>query len=206
MRFKLLFPAMLMALSILIGCAEQPGPTPPESAITDVRSYFPTNPASTWIYEGYGNEFAAFTRKVILQQGDRVQMMEDNGGTRMGQVYQVTAEAVIQTYSTEEYYTDKNLLNEKSNRHLLLLKTPIKAGAVWQDDRDKREVLSINETLQVPAGTFSNVIKVKITSPDSQQETQQFEYYAPHTGLILREFIGKDYTIASKLKSFTDGK
>jgi hypothetical protein len=206
MRVKLLILSTLVALSTLIGCAEQPEPTSPEPVITDMRIYFPTNPASTWSYAGYGNEFAAFTRKVLLKQGDQVQIMEDNGGTRMGQVYQVTAETVIQTYSTEEYYSDKNLLGEKSNRHLILLKAPLKAGAVWQDDRDKHEVLSINETVQVPAGTFSKVIKVKITSLDSQQEAWQFEYYAPHTGLIMREFMGKDYAIASKLKVFTDSR
>lgn len=201
MRVKLLALAIVLGLSILVGCAEQPGPAPQEPAVTDVRSYFPTNPALTWTYEGIGNEYAAFTRKVLFQQDNQVQMAEDNGGTRMGQVYQVTAEAVIQTFSLEEYYTDNNLLGEKSNRHQILLKAPLIAGAVWQDGRDKREVLSINETVQVPAGTFSQVVKIKISSLDPQQEGRQFEYYAPHTGLIMREFIADNYTIASKLKT-----
>lgn len=192
---------LLTGLFIQAGCAKEQGP-PPESAITDVRSYFPADPALTWSYEGTGNEYASFTRRVMSRQGSQVQMAENNGGTRLGQVYDVTADAVILTLSREEFYTDQSLFGEKSNRRHILLKAPLKAGAVWQDEQDKREIIGIDETVQVPAGSYRNVIKVKITSLDPRRHDQRFEYYAPDTGLIMREFVDADYSIISALKSF----
>lgn len=200
----LILLTILTGLFILAGCAKDQEPPPQETAITDVRSYFPTEPALTWSYEGTGNEYAAFTRSVMYRQEQQVQMAESNGGTRLGQVYSVTADAIIQTLSLEEFYADQSLLSEKANRHQILLKTPLKAGTVWQDGQDKREIISIDETVQVPAGSFRNVVKIKITSLDPQQQQhQRLEYYAPHTGLIMREFMADNFHITSKLASFS---
>lgn len=193
---------LLTGLLIFTGCAKNQEPPPPEPVITDVRNYFPTEPALTWSYEGTGNEYASFTRRVLYRQENQVQMVEDNGGTRMGLVYKMTTDAITQTLALEEFYSDQNLLHEKSNRNQILLKAPLKAGATWQDSQDKREIISISETVQVPAGSFQNVVKIKITPLDPQQKHQLLEYYAPHTGLIMREFIADDYYVTSKLASF----
>jgi hypothetical protein len=197
---------VIFLTTILLGCQQAPSPvTPPaEDAITNITAYFPIEAKQTWTYQGEGNEYASFTRRVMVQQGNRAQFAEDNGGTKMVMVYQVTPDEVKKTFFVPEFYTDKNMLNEPANQSEVILKAPLKVGAVWQDDKYKREVLGIREKVTVPAGTFENVVKIKVTSlQGGLQGSQLFEYYAPNTGLILREFTsGENFKVVSKLKSF----
>lgn len=48
---------------------------------------------------------------------------------------------------------------------------------------DRAEIVSVTETLTVPAGTFHNVIKVKETTP-LEPGAVEFKWYAPGVGLI----------------------
>ncbi len=208
MRFarKSLIFLMLFNLIVFTTCAAKTGsPFDEITTISDVRAFFPTQPGLTWVFEGSGNEYASFTRTVIRSEGDRVQVNDNNEGTSMGKVFHVTSDAIVQEFSTEEFYSDKTLFNEKPNTHLVYLKAPLKGGALWQDCQGKREIVSINETVQVPAGSFQHVVKVKITPLNQKPANEQFEYYAAGTGLIMREFFSDGYVITSKLKSFSNG-
>ena len=200
---KLLLLLLFTTLFILPGCYKRPTALPPqEKSIHDVRLYFPTEPNSTWEYEGSGNEYAAFTRKVIYKEGDKVQLAQDNGGTRLGMVLHVVPEAVLVGYTKEEFYTDTKLFNEAANRNQVVLKAPLKAGAVWQSGQERREVISIEETVQVPAGHYSKVVKLKISRLAANVTSETLEYYAPNVGLVLRQFITGSDMIESRLKSF----
>jgi hypothetical protein len=116
-------------------------------------------------------------------------------------VLEVLPEAVSVNYVREEFYTDAKLFGEAANRREILLKAPLKAGAVWENDRERREVISIDETVQVPAGTYSNVVKVKVTSLAANTVNENVEYYAPGVGLVLRQFITGGDKIESRLKA-----
>lgn len=48
---------------------------------------------------------------------------------------------------------------------------------------DHAEVLSISDSLTVPVGTFSNVLKTKDTTP-LEPDVEEFKWYAPESGLI----------------------
>jgi hypothetical protein len=200
---KKILPIVLIAYVLaLTGSYSRPvDPPTQEKSITDVRSYFPAEQNLTWIYEGSGNEYAAFTRKVIYREDSRVQIAQDNGGTRLGMVLQVLSEAVSVNYVREDFYTDTKLFNEAANRSEVLLKAPLKAGAVWEAGRERREVISIEESVQVPAGNYSNVVKLKVTSLEANTASENFEYYAPNVGLVLRQFITGSDKIESRLKT-----
>lgn len=197
---------VLFNLIVSTTYAAKPDSQPEDgTAIPDVRAFFPTQPGWTWVFEGRGNEYASFTRTVTRRDGDRVQVNDNNGGTSMGKVFHVTSDAIVQEFSTAEFFSDKILFNEKPNTHLVVLIAPIKAGTLWQDYQGKREIVSINETVQVPAGCFQHVVKVKIAPLNQNPANEQFEYYAAGTGLIMREFFSEGYVITSKLKSFSPG-
>ncbi len=49
--------------------------------------------------------------------------------------------------------------------------------------QDHGEVLSTSETLTVPAGSFSNVLKTRETTP-LEPGLEEFKWYAPNVGLI----------------------
>jgi hypothetical protein len=142
----------------------------------------------------------------MYRRDDLVQMAEDNGGTRVAMVFRVVPEGITKIFMIPEFYTEKNLLDEPTNRVDQVLKAPLKTGTVWQDDQYLREVLSIDERVIVPAGTFTNVLKIKLTAK-SQSGGQLLEFYAPDVGLILREFTSENnYKVSSKLKKFTKAK
>lgn len=169
----------------------------------NVAVYFPYGPNLTWVYEGEGMEFADFTRRVMYQQNNRVQVAEDNGGARVVRGYAIDAASIQQIFSLPETDSEANFLDDAPKQKAVLLKAPLTPGAVWQDEQHRRKVISINETLTVPAGTFDNVLIIQSTALDPEQNNWKIvEYYAPGTGLIMRDFVGTDnYLVRSKLKA-----
>jgi hypothetical protein len=53
---------------------------------------------------------------------------------------------------------------------------------------DRAEIVSVNETLETPAGVFSQVLKTEETNPLKPGE-KEFKFYAPGIGLIQDEAI-----------------
>jgi hypothetical protein len=53
---------------------------------------------------------------------------------------------------------------------------------------DRSEIVSINDTLDTPAGTFSNVLKTEETNPLKPGE-KEYKFYAPQIGLIQDEAL-----------------
>jgi hypothetical protein len=53
---------------------------------------------------------------------------------------------------------------------------------------DRAEIVSVNDTLDTPAGTFSNVLKTEETNPLKPGE-KEFKLYAPGIGLIQDEAL-----------------
>ncbi|MFZ0343816.1 MAG: hypothetical protein WAL24_01540 [Nitrososphaeraceae archaeon] len=53
---------------------------------------------------------------------------------------------------------------------------------------DKAEIVSVNDTLNTPAGTFGQVLKTEETNPLKPDE-KEFKFYAPGLGLIQEEAI-----------------
>ena len=53
---------------------------------------------------------------------------------------------------------------------------------------EKDEIISTSETVTVPAGTYTNCVKVRETNSDGETE---FKYYAPGVGVIV-EATGKE--------------
>lgn len=179
----------------------QTGQCDNQDAITDVSRYFPSKAGLIWEYAGEGIEYAGFTRCVMYQRDNLVQIADYDGGTNLAMVVQVKPETVTKVFSQEEAYTDKSFLNEAANQADIILKAPLKKGQIWKNDNYSREVISTIEKITVPAGTFANVIKIKISPLDVSEDGQTFEYYAANVGLIMREYISNsNYKITSKLK------
>ena len=53
---------------------------------------------------------------------------------------------------------------------------------------DRAEIISLNDTLDTPAGEFANVLKTEETNPLKPEE-KEFKYYAPGIGLIQDETL-----------------
>jgi hypothetical protein len=53
---------------------------------------------------------------------------------------------------------------------------------------DRAEIMSVNDTLDTPAGTFSKVLKAEEINPLKPGE-KEFKFYAPGIGLIQDEAL-----------------
>lgn len=53
---------------------------------------------------------------------------------------------------------------------------------------DRAEIISLNDTLETPAGEFANVLRTEETNPLKPEE-REFKYFAPGIGLIQDETL-----------------
>ncbi len=75
-----------------------------------------------------------------------------------------------------------------------VLRSPIVVGDTWENSSDRREVLSVNETVTVPSGRFHNVVVVERTFGHGKAARNavlgsERLYYAPNVGLVRREVL-----------------
>lgn len=174
-----------------IGCRSNSEPHRP-------RDYFPMTRGSYWEYEGEGNEFASFTREVIFSDKDRAQFREDNGGTVVASIIEVTDTAVIRIFSRAEAYGNENYLEKQSNENSILLQSPIKIGTRWEIPEGTREITDTQAVVKTPAGEFNNCIAV--TSKVGKSTV--VEYYKAGIGLVKKEFNSEGFTVTSTLRKY----
>ena len=69
--------------------------------------------------------------------------------------------------------------------------------AVPKIAEEKDEIVSVDETITVPAGTFRHCVKVKEMVPG---EPAEYKYYAPDVGVIREVPAGGDLKLISHNK------
>lgn len=200
---------LIFGLALLGGCKtttnniETPPPANNNPVITQADSptdYYPVTVGSSWEYEGSGNEYATFTRKVLFTKGNLAQTSEDNGGTVATRIIDSNASAVKIVYFEGESYNPSNLLetNFTANANSVLLMAPIQVGTTWTEDTNTKTIMAIDAVVDTPAGQFDNCVKVKIANPNDTS----YEYYKKGVGMVKREFISGDTTVTSTLQNY----
>lgn len=178
---------------------EQVPNAPPEiKPSLKVSRYFPLTRGSTWEYQGEGNEYASFTREVLFVKDNRSQIMENNGGTVMATIFEVTDTAVTRIFSQPETYDRVNLLDRVSNENVIILKTPLEVGNRWKDPNGERQIVDIKATVNTPSGKVENCVKIKVAGENSVV----YEYFEEGVGMVMREFISGETRVTSTLKRF----
>lgn len=163
-----------------------------------LKDLFPLGKGSTWEYLGDGNEYASFNRKVLFTEGDRVQTVEDNGGTVSASVFKITEKEIIRTFFQGEEYGQGNLFDKESNDNTVILKAPLKAGTKWETSKDAREIVETDAVVNTPAGKFEGCMKVSIKS----QNSTMYEYFKAGIGMVKREFISEGMSVTSTLEKY----
>jgi hypothetical protein len=204
---------VLLLLVALAGKWLWPGQKEREESIRDdLRAYLPALVGTTFQFEGSGMEFASFSRRITFAAPGLVQL-EDLSGTNLAVVLEHRWDRLRLIYSEEEFYAEESLLDEEQRRgrpgrsvDLVLLKAPLKVGTAWRDQNFQREIVALDQVVEVPLGVFYDVVVVKSISHDAP-ENVLYEYYAKNVGLIKREFLlladGEPYLVTSSLKSIS---
>lgn len=204
MKKTFLIVAMLLVLSVVFtGCAKKnqiggDGKTKKEMKVTD---YFPVAENLYWEYEGIGNEFAGGRVDTEFIEGNKVQLSQNNGGTVVAKVFEVSDEGIKLINSIEESYFRINYLKKEPSREEYFLKSPLKENNSWQDKDTTWTIGSLDEKVRVPAGEFT-CIKVVGKSGDSTVE----RYFAKGVGLVKQKFIQGDMVVEENLSKFGDAE
>ena len=168
----------------------------------NLKAYFPLHSGIEYSYAGEGIEYASFKRKVIYVEDKYLQLTDNNGGTVVVKIYKYDDNEIREVYTEGEFYKEDNIIPDIKNKNEgpVILQSPLKVGHSWENKKEKREIVATNEKVQVPAGTFYQVVKIKILYFDS--ENISYNYFAPNIGLIKSEYIGENFEVISKLESF----
>lgn len=215
MKFKTKILALLLISFLAIGCANQTTKDtpksepvePPKEVQLDVTDYFPTKVGTFWDYSGEGNEYAAYTQRLLFNQGNYVQMVINSGGTSISEVYELGENEIKIIYQQEEIYGEENLIDEAVRENRLsdiILKEPLKKGTGWSSSGGDSEIIEDNAEVVVPMGTFKNCIVVQTKYPESPGVI--LEFFAPNIGIIKREYKEAEFVVISDLKEFNPAK
>lgn len=207
----------LLAAALLVAGACTAAKQPQAPAVRLVAAdFFPAEPGMNWTYDGWGNEFAAYRRTATHRRGQRAQIVHVSGAV-VAWVYDIEPDRVtLRAMSGELQEETADYLDAPDELGRVILQEPLAVGAQWRtptwvrrsddgpgdlDDRyvwETRRIEGVGETLETPAGTFRNVIRVRVI-PDEGVES--LEYYAPGVGLIRSEYL-YDEPIISALSAF----
>ena len=94
-------------------------------------------------------------------------------------------------------YWEKETTKGLYNTDGLVVSYPVKKNKKWKNDWSSLTIRSTNKTIKVPAGTFKNVIEVKV---DDGEEVY-YRYYAKNVGFVLGVMDGERSTELLKLKN-----
>ena len=180
--------------------------------------YFPLTDNYHAFFEGEGIEYATYERYFDFIDDDYVQTRTISG-TSLVEIFQATDEAVYQWYAQPEIYVRENFISRvrsQADEPLdVLIQTPIEVGNYWETETGAREIVSIDETVEVGDETYEDVLVIEVyqdEETEQNEENQTLEYYAPGVGLVLEEFssvAGEDeepVVVTSTLDSIeTDG-
>ncbi|HZK72225.1 MAG TPA: hypothetical protein VFD03_12035 [Clostridia bacterium] len=200
MKRILLVFMIVLSISFISGCKftnQDKSKIPPTVNVTD---YAPLTKGSYWEYEGNGNEYASFNRRVLFTQGNLAQISEDNGGTVISKIIEGTNEVVKLVYFEAESYQPSNMLETGfvANSEAIIIKSPLQVGTNWTDKDGKKEIVALDSIVDTPLGKIDNCLKLKITNPDDTI----YQYYKKGIGLVKQEFISGDTIITSTIKKY----
>ncbi len=166
-----------------------------------IDEYYPMLADTEYVYEGQGNEYAAFRQSTdfLDAANHRIQTRTNNGGTETVRVIQIKAGKLeVIKIINECYYRDNYLSGTASeDSPEVLLMEPLVQGTEWTlSDGRKRYISGVDVSVTTPSGEYK-AIEVTTENEDGQSK----DYYAPETGLVKSVFKAGDMEVTSSLKT-----
>ena len=227
MKKNILYASMIMLLVLLSGCNKnkqnteeitgaltptvQPMITTPVEDNKAVKpltisDYYPLLADTEYVYEGQGNEYAAYNRVTDFLDAEkkRIQTRTNNGGMETVSVMEIkdgklsVIAAVNESYSREDIMTDAVAGTDAE----VLLMEPLVQGTEWTLQNGSKRYISATEVeVETPSGNYK-AIEVTTDSTDSTDGSDGItkDYYAPQVGLVKSVFSSGDMEVTSSLR------
>ncbi|MFH5834694.1 GerMN domain-containing protein [Proteiniclasticum sp. C24MP] len=175
-----------------------------EEPAEDVKEYtvemlYPFESDTHRVYEGKGNEYAAYDVYVDFMQEDRIQLRENNGGTEIVRVLEKKEGMLKEIIFEPETYYKENFLSKEANTDRILLMEPVAEGTTWKSGEETSTITAVEKEVETPYGTFDAVEVTRVTKTDNGEYTN-IDYYAENLGLIKTLNIGEGYEVSSSLE------
>jgi hypothetical protein len=226
MKKNFLFISVILVSVLLIGCGMKdnnnentndnasPSPIPSvtlpagnntENTATNapvaltLKDYYPMLADTEYVYQGKGNEFAAYTRYTdfLDEENNRIQTRTNNGGTETVRVIEIKDGKLSVIRTVNECYYRDNLLEEDASEEEpeILLMEPLVKGTQWTlPDGRKRFISNTEVAVDTPTGSYK---AIEVTTEETDSTTK--DYYAPQAGLVKSIFGSGDSEISSTL-------
>jgi hypothetical protein len=174
-----------------------------EETIT-IEDYFPFEADSEYVYDGEGNEYAAYRRFIdyIDAQNKKLQTRTNNGGTETVQVMQIKNGVLSVIYRVDECYYRADFMNQAAGTdEEVLLMEPLTKGTKWTlSDGSKRSITGERVPVITPYGNFD---ALEVTT-ENESSTRK-DYYAVGIGLVKSLYQSEDLKVASELSAVNKG-
>ncbi len=192
---------LILIMSALIGCAPQTDDNGNGPDSVSASDFFPIRQNIQYIYEGYGNEYAAYRMTVDYTEDDRVQQRINNGGTEIVQIFIVSDEKISKVYSRGETYFRENFLNrDYEDPEEIVIMDPIEEGTTWTSGNSNiSTITNISIDVDTPSGNYK-ALEITTEGPESKS----IDYYVEDIGLVKSIYVGEDYEISSALSSIEE--
>lgn len=166
----------------------------------DLTAWMPRLDNVEYSYEGTGMEYASYTWTPQFNADDYYQIVEDNSGTVMAEIYEYSDDQIVHTFSRPETYFRDNF-TEVGNfgeyqEEEIILQLPLEVGTSWSNAENTNEITAVNHEITVPFGTY-DAIEVTTTTED----TTIRRYYAEDVGLVSEVTETEDMVIESNLEN-----
>ncbi|ADQ14905.1 hypothetical protein [Halanaerobium hydrogeniformans] len=189
-----------MLISLIIG-----GCVPDERETVNLKAYLPLQEGMTYNFTGEGPIHPGLEREIMFTENSYGQILDKGTGTNIVLVYKVEENRIVKIFAEAEFYDENNLikkLEEEAEVQEVILQLPLEEGATWETNDKKRRIVSTDKVITVPAGTFYDVIQIKITSLNQENNNKSYHYYAKNIGLIKQKTIGENFEITLELEFY----
>jgi len=192
---------VILIISVLIGCVPQTDDNGNGPKAVTASDYFPIRQNIQYIYEGYGNEYAAYRMTVDYTEEDKVQRRINNGGTEIVEIFIVSDDKVSKVYSRAETYFRENFLNRDfEDPEEIAIMDPIEVGTSWTSENSNvSTITNISADVDTPSGKYK-ALEITTEGPESKS----IDYYVKDIGLVKTVYIGEDYEVSSALSSIEE--
>lgn len=176
---------------------------PANTTVTElpkVQDYYPIKENNRYIYEGKGNEYAAFNVYNDYTTGDKVQQRVDNGGTEAAYIIELKDGKATRALIRSEMYYRENLLQQESPEKEVLLMEPLEKGTKWTlKDGGVRIITNTSSDVITPTGSYK---AIEVTTTRENDKT--IDYYAKNIGLVQSLFISGETEVSSTLSKIEE--
>lgn len=221
MKKKIITISILLLLLLLSGCHKkankenndkvvtpslQPTTTPlPVQVSYKVEELYPLLADTEYVYEGSGNEYAAYTRVTdfLDKEKGRIQTRTINGGTETVRVLEIKdGKLTVVNMISECYYRENLLETEDVENKEILLMEPLIQGTEWTiGDGSKRYISAVDVMIHTPSGEYKTL---EVTTKGDNYTAK--DYYAPQVGLVKSIYQTGDSEVVSSLKAINTEK